>query len=210
MAVLIFFWLKLSSIHLNAKAAIYAIQEYCDQNNLNIPVMISGTIVDQSGRTLSGQTTEAFWISVSHTKNLLSVGLNCALGAKQMRPFIEELSSIAPVFVSVYPNAGLPNEMGEYDESAETMSKILNEFGESGFFNIVGGCCGTTPEHIKAISKVAEKIKPRKIPHAEPYLRLSGLEPLIVRPESNFINVGERTNITGSKNFSKLNISGRL
>ena len=193
---------------LNAKAAIYAIQEYCDQNNLNIPVMISGTIVDQSGRTLSGQTTEAFWISISHTKNLLSVGLNCALGAKQMRPFIEELSSIAPVFVSVYPNAGLPNEMGEYDESAETMSKILNDFGENEFFNIVGGCCGTTPEHIKAISKVAEKIKPRKIPDAELYLRLSGLEPLIVRPESNFINVGERTNITGSKVFSKLILAG--
>lgn len=193
---------------LNAKAAIYAIQEYCNKNNLNIPVMISGTIVDQSGRTLSGQTTEAFWTSVSHTKNLLSVGLNCALGAKQMRPFIEELSRIAPVHVSVYPNAGLPNEMGEYDESADSMSKILNEFGKNGFFNIVGGCCGTTPEHIKAISKVAERIKPRKIPATEPYLRLSGLEPLIVRPESNFINVGERTNITGSKNFSKLILAG--
>ena len=193
---------------LNAKAAIYAIQEYCDKNNLNIPVMISGTIVDQSGRTLSGQTTEAFWISVSHTKNLLSVGLNCALGAKQMRPFIEELSRIAPVYVSVYPNAGLPNEMGEYDESAEAMSGILNDFGENGFFNIVGGCCGTTPEHIKAISEVVRKIEPRKIPLAEPYLRLSGLEPLIVRPESNFINVGERTNITGSKNFSKLILAG--
>ena len=193
---------------LNAKAAIYAIQEYCDKNNLIIPIMISGTIVDQSGRTLSGQTTEAFWISISHAKNLLSVGLNCALGAKQMRPFIEELSRIAPVYISVYPNAGLPNEMGEYDESADSMSKILNEFGENGFFNIVGGCCGTTPEHINAISKIAEKIKPRKIPNIEPYLRLSGLEPLIVRPESNFINIGERTNITGSKNFSKLILAG--
>jgi 5-methyltetrahydrofolate--homocysteine methyltransferase len=193
---------------LNAKAAIYAIQEYCDKHNLIIPVMISGTIVDQSGRTLSGQTTEAFWISVSHTKNLLSVGLNCALGAEQMRPFIEELSRIAPVFVSVYPNAGLPNEMGEYDESADAMSEILYDFGVNGFFNIVGGCCGTTPEHIKAISKVAEKIKPRKCPLTDPFLRLSGLEPLIVRPESNFINVGERTNITGSKNFSKLILSG--
>ena len=195
---------------LNAKAAIYAIQEYCDKRNLNIPVMISGTIVDQSGRTLSGQTTEAFWISVSHTKNLLSVGLNCALGAKQMRPFIEELSRIAPVFVSIYPNAGLPNEMGEYDETAKAMSAILNEFGENGFFNLVGGCCGTTPEHIKAISQVAQKIKPRKIPDNESYLRLSGLEPLIVRPESNFVNVGERTNITGSKNFSKLILAGNF
>ena len=152
---------------LNAKAAIYAIQEYCDKKNLNIPVMISGTIVDQSGRTLSGQTTEAFWISISHTKNLLSVGLNCALGAKQMRPFIEELSKIAPVYVSVYPNAGLPNEMGEYDETAKAMSTVLNEFGENGFFNLVGGCCGTTPDHIKAISQVAQKIKPRKIPDNE-------------------------------------------
>jgi len=193
---------------LNAKAAIYAIQEYCDKKNLKIPIMISGTIVDQSGRTLSGQTTEAFWISVSHTKNLLSVGLNCALGAKQMRPFVEELSRIAPVYVSVYPNAGLPNEMGEYDETVEAMSKVLNEFGESGFFNIVGGCCGTTPEHIKAISQIAEKIKPRKIPATEPYLRLSGLEPLVVRPESNFINVGERTNVAGSRNFAKLILDG--
>src|SRR3972149_1638240 len=193
---------------LNAKAAIYAIQEYCDKNNLIIPIMISGTIVDQSGRTLSGQTTEAFWISISHAKNLLSVGLNCALGAKQMRPFIEELSRIAPVYISVYPNAGLPNEMGEYDESADSLSKILNEFGENGFFNIVGGCCGTTPEHINAISKIAEKIKLRKIPNIEPHLRLSGLEPLIVRPESNFINIGERTNITGSKNLSKLILAG--
>ncbi|NWF89076.1 MAG: methionine synthase, partial [Ignavibacteriaceae bacterium] len=195
---------------LNAKAAIYAIQEYCDKNNLNIPVMISGTIVDQSGRTLSGQTTEAFWISVSHTKNLLSVGLNCALGAKQMRPFIEELSSIAPVFVSIYPNAGLPNEMGEYDETADSMSNILNEFGESGFFNIVGGCCGTAPDHIKAISKIAEKIQPRKVPSVEPFLRLSGLEPLIIRPESNFINVGERTNVAGSRNFAKLILEGNF
>lgn len=193
---------------LNAKAAIYAIQEYCDKNNLIVPVMISGTIVDQSGRTLSGQTTEAFWISVSHTRNLLSVGLNCALGAKQMRPFIEELSRIAPVFISVYPNAGLPNEMGEYDETAEAMAKVLNEFGESGFFNIVGGCCGTTPEHIKAIAKTAQKIKPRKIPVVEPYLRLSGLEPLIIRPESNFINIGERTNVAGSRNFAKLILEG--
>lgn len=193
---------------LNAKSAIYAIQEYCDKIKLKIPLMISGTIVDLSGRTLSGQTTEAFWISVSHTKNLLSVGLNCALGGKQMRPFIEELSRIAPVFVSVYPNAGLPNELGDYEESPEIMSKVLNDFGQSGFFNIVGGCCGTTPEHIQAISKITENIKPRKIPEVEHYLRLSGLERLVVRPESNFINIGERTNITGSKYFAKLILAG--
>ena len=120
--------------------------------------MISGTIVDLSGRTLSGQTTEAFWISVSHTKNLLSVGLNCSLGAKQMRPFIEELSNIANCFVSIYPNAGLPNEMGGYDETAETTSSLLKEYAEANFFNIVGGCCGTTPEHIKAISKMASDV----------------------------------------------------
>ncbi len=170
--------------------------------------MISGTIVDQSGRTLSGQTTEAFWISISHTKNLLSVGLNCALGAEQMRPFIEELSRVATCFVSIYPNAGLPNEMGEYEQTAETMSSILDDYGKSGFFNIVGGCCGTTPGHIKAISEVAKKYKPREIPAVEPYLRLSGLEPLIIRPETNFVNIGERTNITGSKKFQRLIMSG--
>ncbi|MHB1685874.1 MAG: methionine synthase [Ignavibacteriaceae bacterium] len=193
---------------LNCKTAIYAISDYCEKNNLQIPVMISGTIVDQSGRTLSGQTTEAFWISIAHTKNLLSVGLNCSLGAKQMRPFIEELSGIVNCFVSIYPNAGLPNEMGEYDETAKEMSSVLKEFAENNFFNIVGGCCGTTPEHIKAIADVAAKFKPREIPKVEPYLRLSGLEPLVIRPETNFVNIGERTNITGSKKFEKLILSG--
>jgi len=193
---------------LNCKAAIYAVQDYSEKINIQIPVMISGTIVDQSGRTLSGQTTEAFWISIAHTKNLLSVGLNCSLGAKQMRPFIEELSKIASCFVSIYPNAGLPNEMGEYDESAQTMSSTLKEFAQNNFFNIVGGCCGTTPDHIKAISKIAAEFKPREIPSTEPYLRLSGLEPLVIRPETNFVNIGERTNITGSKKFEKLILSG--
>ena len=193
---------------LNAKAAIYAIDEQCIKHNLNIPVMISGTIVDQSGRTLSGQTTEAFWISISHTKNLLSVGLNCALGAKQMRSFIEELSKIATCFVSIYPNAGLPNEMGEYTETAEYTSSVLREFAGEGFFNIVGGCCGTTPDHIKMISEMAANFKPRKIPGSIPYLRLSGLEPLTIRPETNFVNIGERTNITGSKKFEKLILAG--
>lgn len=189
---------------LNAKAAIYAVHQLLDERNSQMPVMISGTIVDQSGRTLSGQTTEAFWISVSHTKNLLSVGLNCALGAKQMRPFLEELSNIADCFISVYPNAGLPNEMGEYEETAEQMAVVLKDFAQSGFFNIVGGCCGTTPPHIKAMSNIVNNFEPRKIKKHEPYLRLSGLEPLVVRHESNFVNIGERTNVTGSKKFAKL------
>ncbi len=193
---------------LNCKAAIYGVSGFLKTIDRRIPVMISGTIVDLSGRTLSGQTTEAFWISVSHTKNLLSVGLNCALGAKQMRPFIEELSSIASCYISLYPNAGLPNEFGGYDETAEMMADILKEFGEAGFYNFVGGCCGTTPVHIKAIAQAAKSIKPRVIPSVEPYLRLSGLEPLIVRPESNFINVGERTNVAGSKVFAKLIAAG--
>ncbi len=193
---------------LNAKAAIFAVEEQCRKVNKEIPVMISGTIVDLSGRTLSGQTTEAFWISISHTKNLLSVGLNCALGGKQMRPFIEELSGIVPCYVSIYPNAGLPNELGEYTETAEYTSSVLREYAEEGFFNIVGGCCGTTPEHIKMISGIAVNFIPRKIPGTIPYLRLSGLEPLTIRPETNFVNIGERTNITGSKKFEKLILAG--
>jgi 5-methyltetrahydrofolate--homocysteine methyltransferase len=192
---------------LNSKAAIFAIEKYCGEKNLQIPVMISGTIVDMSGRTLSGQTTEAFLISISHTKNLLSVGLNCALGAKQMRPFIEELSDKAPYFVSIYPNAGLPNEMGEYDETAASMASIIREFAESGFFNIAGGCCGTTPDHIRAIAEMVKEFKPRPVSEVEQYLRLSGMEPLVIRPETNFVNIGERTNITGSKKFEKLIMS---
>ena len=193
---------------LNAKSAIYAVEEYMNETRIEIPVMISGTIIDLSGRTLSGQTTEAFWISVSHTKNLLSVGLNCSLGAKQMRPFIEELSNIANCFVSIYPNAGLPNEMGGYDETAETTSSLLKVYAEANFFNIVGGCCGTTPEHINAISKMISMFKPREIPAVKKYLRLSGMEPLVVRPDSNFVNVGERTNVAGSKKFERLIIAG--
>jgi 5-methyltetrahydrofolate--homocysteine methyltransferase len=189
---------------LNAKAAIYGVEELLNELNKSVPLVLSGTIVDLSGRTLSGQTTEAFFISISHAKNILSVGLNCALGAIQMRPFLEEISNIAPYFVHVYPNAGLPNEMGEYDETAETMSGILKEFGEAGFYNLVGGCCGTTPEHIKAISEIVKKIKPRNIPSREPYLRLSGLEPVELRPDANFMNIGERTNVTGSKKFARL------
>jgi 5-methyltetrahydrofolate--homocysteine methyltransferase len=189
---------------LNAKAAIIAVQKYLDEKRIELPLMISGTIVDMSGRTLSGQTVEAFYISVSHAKNLVSVGLNCALGAKQMRPFIEDLSNVTDKFISVYPNAGLPNEMGGYDETPQTMATVLEDFLASGFVNIVGGCCGTTPDHIKAIADKVKNHKPRIPKQQEPYLRLSGLEPVILRPDSNFMNIGERTNVTGSKKFARL------
>ncbi|MGE5497319.1 MAG: methionine synthase, partial [Syntrophothermus sp.] len=192
---------------LNAKAAIFAVEELFRNYKIDIPVMISGTIVDQSGRTLSGQTTEAFWISVSHTKNLLSIGLNCALGSKQMRPYIQELSRIANCFISLYPNAGLPNEFGGYDETPRDMASILKDYAADGFLNIVGGCCGTTPDHIKEIASVVPSLTPRKRPEVEPLLRLSGLEPLVIRPESNFVNIGERTNVTGSKKFARLILS---
>ncbi|HEY6160935.1 MAG TPA: methionine synthase, partial [Bacteroidia bacterium] len=188
---------------LNAKAALYAIQQVLEEKGKQIPVMISGTITDASGRTLSGQTVEAFLNSVSHV-DLLSIGLNCALGAKEMRPYLEELSQKAPFFISAYPNAGLPNQFGEYDETPHAMGDHIHDFLESGFLNIVGGCCGTTPDHIKHIAEHAARAKPRKIPEVEPYLRLSGLEPVTLRPESNFMNVGERTNVTGSKKFLRL------
>jgi 5-methyltetrahydrofolate--homocysteine methyltransferase len=193
---------------LNAKAALYGITELSRQTGKQIPIMISGTIVDMSGRTLSGQTIEAFWISISHTQNLLSVGLNCALGAPEMRPFIEELSQISNLYTSLYPNAGLPNEFGEYDDTPGSMSKVLEEYAKEGFLNIVGGCCGTTPEHIKQFSEITKRYPPRKPPEVKPYLRLSGLEPLVIRPETNFVNIGERTNVTGSKKFAKLILSG--
>ncbi len=189
---------------LNAKAALYGIMELCEETGNQIPIMVSGSIIDLSGRTLSGQNTEAFWNSISHTKNLLSVGLNCSLGPKQMRPFISELSRIANVFISLYPNAGLPNEFGDYDESPEAMSKILEEYASEGFLNIVGGCCGTTPEHIKAFAEITKKYPPRKITEVKKYLRLSGLEPLTLRPDTNFVNIGERTNVTGSRKFARL------
>ena len=187
-----------------AKAVIYAIDVYCSNHKIKIPVMVSGSIVDQSGRTLSGQTIEAFWTSVAHTKNLLSVGINCSLGAEQMRPYVKDLSSIADTFMSVHPNAGLPNEMGEYEEKPKITAPILQEFAESGFVNIVGGCCGTTPDHIKLISEAVIHYKPRKIPAQKPYLRLSGLEAEIIHPETNFVNIGERTNVAGSKEFARL------
>ena len=188
---------------LNAKAALFAIQNYAEKINKKVPVMVSGTITDASGRTLSGQTTEAFLNSVSHV-DLLSVGLNCALGAKDMRPYLEELSTKAPFYVSAYPNAGLPNQFGEYDEDAHTMGHQIEDFLQAGFLNIVGGCCGTTPAHIQRIAELAKTAKPRKRPVPDTLMHLSGLEPLTLRPESNFLNVGERTNVTGSKKFLRL------
>ncbi len=188
---------------LNCKAALFAINQTLIEKNLDIPIFISGTITDASGRTLSGQTVEAFWNSIKHIKPV-AVGLNCALGAEQIRPWLNDLSNIADTFVFVYPNAGLPNELGEYDQSPQDMSVIIEKFAQDGLVNMVGGCCGTTPDHIKAISKAVKNQKPRKIPKVDAYTRLSGLEPFVIRPESNFINVGERTNVTGSARFKKL------
>lgn len=188
---------------LNVKAALFATQNYCEKINRKMPVMVSGTITDASGRILSGQTTEAFLNSVSHV-HLLSIGLNCAMGAKEMRPYLEELSDKAPFYVSAYPNAGLPNQFGEYDQDAHEMGHQIEDFLKAGFLNIVGGCCGTTPAHIKRIAELAKDAKPRKKPQPDTLMHLSGLEPLTLRPESNFLNVGERTNVTGSKKFLRL------
>ncbi|MCS6935048.1 MAG: methionine synthase [Chitinophagales bacterium] len=188
---------------LNAKAALFAIDLVQSEKGTQLPVMISGTITDASGRTLSGQTPEAFYISVAHA-NPFSVGLNCALGAKEMRPHIEAISKTALCFTSAYPNAGLPNAFGGYDETPEMMGKALEDFLASGFVNIIGGCCGTTPEHIKVFAEIAKKYPPRKPPQPIRFTRLSGLEPVEIRPESNFVNIGERTNVTGSAKFLKL------
>jgi len=192
---------------LNAKAAIFAIKKYENVIGRKIEIMISGTITDASGRTLSGQTAEAFLNSVIHA-NPLSIGFNCALGAKDMRPHIEELSAKAGCYVSAYPNAGLPNEFGAYDEMPHETAHLVEDFIQHGFVNIVGGCCGTTPEHIGCIAAKAKNVTPRKIPQLEPHLRLSGLEPVTITPESIFVNIGERTNITGSPKFSKLILGG--
>lgn len=188
---------------LNAKAALFAIDLVQKEKGTDLPIMISGTITDASGRTLSGQTPEAFYTSVAHVKPF-SVGLNCALGAKDMRPHMEAISKTAICFTSAYPNAGLPNAFGGYDETPDMMGEALADFVKSGFVNIIGGCCGTTPEHIKVFADVAKKFPPRKIPQPFHFTRLSGLEPVEIRPESNFVNVGERTNVTGSKAFLKL------
>ena len=188
---------------LNCKAAIYGVQQVFEELGFELPVMISGTITDASGRTLSGQTTEAFWNSIQHARPV-SVGLNCALGAQEMRPYVEELARKAGVFVSAHPNAGLPNEFGEYDQTPDEMAEILGEFAESGLVNLVGGCCGTTPEHIRAIAAAVEKCSPREIPEIERQCRLSGLEPFSIADDSLFVNVGERTNVTGSAKFKRL------
>ncbi len=188
---------------LNAKAAIFAVQQVFEDEGVELPIMISGTITDASGRTLSGQTTEAFWNSVRHAKPI-SVGLNCALGAKDLRPYLEELSSKADTFVSAHPNAGLPNAFGEYDESPAEMAAVVEEFAASGFLNIIGGCCGTTPAHIQAIAEAVSKYPPRVIPDIPKACRLSGLEPFTIDRSSLFVNVGERTNITGSAKFARL------
>jgi 5-methyltetrahydrofolate--homocysteine methyltransferase len=197
---------------LNAKAALFAISGVLADQKLDIPVMISGTITDQSGRTLSGQTAEAFYYSVAHgvqpgpgrRRGLLSVGLNCALGIDQLRPFLEELSDVAAVPISCYPNAGLPNEFGGYDDTPEHMARVTAEFVDAGFVNIVGGCCGTTPDHIRAIADIVSGRTPRRVQPREPRTRLAGLEPLTIGPGSLFVNVGERTNVTGSKKFARL------
>ncbi len=188
---------------LNAKAALFAIQQLFGNAGIRLPVMISGTITDASGRTLSGQTAEAFWNSLSHIQPL-SFGLNCALGATQLRPYVAELARIADTYVSVHPNAGLPNAFGEYDETPEMMAATIREFAESGFLNIAGGCCGTTPAHIRAIVEAVKDLPPRQIPVIEPHCRLAGLEPLNIGPDSLFINIGERSNVTGSAVFKRL------
>ncbi|HEX5083869.1 MAG TPA: methionine synthase [Blastocatellia bacterium] len=190
---------------LNSKAALFAIQKLFDDIGRKLPVMCSFTITDASGRTLSGQTVEAYWNSVSNN-DLLSIGINCALGPKEMRPFIEDISRVAPIYVSAYPNAGLPDPLSPtgFPETPETMAPQLRDWAQQGWLNFVGGCCGTTPEHIRAIAAAVKDCRPRVIPQVEPYLRLSGLEPLALRPDTNFVNIGERANVTGSPKFAKL------
>ncbi len=188
---------------LNAKAAIFAVKRVFEEVGEELPIMISGTITDASGRTLSGQVTEAFWYSVAHAKPV-SIGLNCALGAAELRPYIAELSRIANTCVSAHPNAGLPNEMGQYDQRPQEMAVLIKEFADSGFLNIVGGCCGTTPEFIRAIIEALKDCPPRRLPDLTPACHLSGLEPLTISHDSLFVNVGERTNVTGSARFAEL------
>ena len=192
---------------LNAKAAIYAAEEAFDELGVRLPIWLSATITDLSGRTLTGQTVEAFWHSVRHARPF-AVGLNCALGAKELRPYLADLSAVADTLVSVHPNAGLPNEFGGYDDGPESMAEVIGEFARSGIVNIVGGCCGTTPAHIQAFARAIEGVSPRRVPEKPHYLRLSGLEPFTLTPDTNFVNVGERTNITGSAKFRKLITAG--
>ncbi|MEP4421318.1 MAG: methionine synthase, partial [Nitratireductor sp.] len=192
---------------LNAKAAIFAALEVFAEKEIELPIMISGTITDLSGRTLSGQTPTAFWHSICHARPF-TVGLNCALGAEQMRPHLAEISSVADTFTCAYPNAGLPNAFGEYDESPEFMAEQVEAFAREGLVNVVGGCCGSTPEHIRAIAEAVSKHAPRTLPDIEPRMRLSGLEPFVLTDDIPFVNIGERTNVTGSARFRKLITAG--
>ena len=197
---------------LNSKAAIYALERFFEAKQLRLPVFISGTIVDNSGRTLSGQTNEAFWNSICHSKPM-AVGLNCALGAKDMKPYVENLSKCADCFVFCYPNAGLPNAMGGYDQKGSEMAEEIRPFCEEQLVNCIGGCCGTGPEHIAAIKAMAEKYEPRKCHSVQPKMRLSGLEPLNYEPQldnmrSTFINIGERCNVAGSSIYKKAIVDG--
>jgi 5-methyltetrahydrofolate--homocysteine methyltransferase len=193
---------------LNAKAALAGVVRALDERGASLPVMASVTITDLSGRNLSGQTVDAFWISVMHVP-LFSVGVNCALGPREMRAHVEELSKLSPKFVSAYPNAGLPNAFGGFDETPESMARDLGEWAKSGLVNVVGGCCGTTPAHIRAIAGAVRGVTPRVRPQVAPLSRFSGIDPLVIRPDSNFVNVGERTNVTGSPRFAKLVLSGQ-
>ena len=188
---------------LNAKAAIFAVKTYFDDKNLQLPIIISGTITDASGRTLSGQTTEAFYNSVRHA-NPISIGLNCALGPDLLRQYVQDVARIAECNVNVHPNAGLPNEFGEYDLEPDEMAEMIREWAHEGFLNIIGGCCGSTPKHISAIARQVEGITPRKKPNIDARCRLSGLEPLNIGSDSLFVNVGERANVTGSIKFKNL------
>ena len=194
---------------LNAKAALYAIDEVFEKTAIRLPVMISVTITDKSGRTLSGQTPTAFWYSIEHTKPI-SVGINCALGAEDMRPYIEELGEVAPCYISIYANAGLPNAFGGYDDTPDDMAKIYDDFAAHGLANIWGGCCGTTPDHIRAMAEVVKKHTPRVPPEPDFHSRFSGLEPIHITPEMNMVMVGERSNITGSPKFARLIREGDL
>ncbi|MBL8396300.1 MAG: homocysteine S-methyltransferase family protein, partial [Candidatus Accumulibacter sp.] len=194
---------------LNAKAALFAIEQYFEQTGRRWPVMISGTITDASGRTLSGQTAEAFWNSLNHIRPF-SFGLNCALGAPELRQYVKELSRICDCFVSAHPNAGLPNAFGGYDETPEQLAAEVGDWARQGFVNIVGGCCGTSPAHIVAIASQVAGIRPRRIPLLEKKLRLSGLEPFNVGQDSLFVNVGERANVTGSRAFARMILEGRF
>src|SRR5690606_21257333 len=182
---------------LNAKAAIFACEERFLAKGVRLPVMISGTITDLSGRTLSGQTPSAFWYSVRHA-NPFTIGLNCALGADAMRPHLQELSGVADTFICAYPNAGLPNEFGQYDESPEDMARQVEGFAREGLVNVVGGCCGSTPDHIRALAEAVSGYAPRQLPEHTPFMSLAGLEPFVLTKDIPFVNVGERTNITGS------------